>query len=325
MRLLHGYRATQAAYVVAKLGVADRLAAGQATAAELAEAVGVDAGSLGRVLRLGAYVGLLDEVDGERFSLTGLGELLRTGVPGSLRALAVMLGQEHYRAWADLLSSVRTGEPAFPQVFGRPLFDYLAADAAAQADFDAAMADNAELHLRSLTTKFDFSGHRVVVDVGGGRGAVVASILTANPDVKAILFDQPQVLTAAESFLRGRGILDRCQLVPGNFFESIPSGGDVYVLSLILHDWDDQAALKILRNCRGAMQPSNTLLILESVVPPHGTPSPAALFDVNMLVMLGGKERTEAEFRALLEDGGFRLRRVIPLSERRSIVEAAAV
>jgi len=233
-----------------------------------------------------------------------------------------MLGQEQYRAWGELMHSVTTGESAFPKVYGQSRFEQLGADPAAQADFDAAMAGTVERELGPVVTAFDFSRHRLVVDVGGGNGALVASILAANPGVEAILYEQPQVLAGAERLLSERGLLDRCRLVAGSFFDSVPSGGDVYVLSHIVHDWADDAALKILRNCRRAMPASSTLLLLESVVPPHGTPSPVALFDVNMLVMLGGKERTEAEFRELLRAAGFNLNRVAPLTERRSIVEA---
>jgi len=320
--LLNGFRATQVIHVMAVLGVADLLAGGPSTAPELASAVGAQADSLRRVLRLAAYFGLLTEASDDRFALTPLGEGLRSDVPGSLRRPAVMLGAEHYRAWADLMYSVKTGEPAFPRVFGSRMFDYLAQHPEAQAAFDAAMAGNVEIQLEGLVRAFDFSRAGVVVDVGGGNGAVAAAILAANPSVTVVIEDQAQVLEGARAFLGGGGLLDHCRLVTGDFFESVPEGGDVYVLSHIIHDWNDEAALKILRNCRAAAKTTSVLLLLESVVPPHGGTSPATLFDVNMMVMLGGRERTEEEYRSLLAAAGFRLTRVTAVSDRRSLIEA---
>lgn len=234
-----------------------------------------------------------------------------------------MLGLEHYRAWGDLLYAVRTGRPAFSHVYGTDLFAYLSEHPDSQAAFDAAMAGNVEMQVGSLAAAYDFSAARVIVDVGGGNGAVAAAILAAHTDLTAIIQDQPQVLTAAKDFLSRRGLLQRCRLAPGNFFDSVPEGGDLYVMSHIVHDWDDAAALRILGNCRAAMAPSSKLLLLEAVLPPHGTTAPAMLFDVNMLVMLGGRERTEAEFRKLLENAGFRLDTIVPLSDRRSLLEAS--
>lgn len=323
--MVNGFRATQVIHVVAVLGIADHLVSGPATAQQLAGETGVDAGALGRVLRLAAYLGIVDEGPGETFALTPMGEGLRSDVPRSVRSGAIMLGLEHYRAWADLLYAVKTGEPAFAHVYGADLFTYLSQHPDSQAAFDAAMAGNVEMQVGSLPAAYDFSAVGVIVDVGGGNGAVAASILAAHPHVSAIIEDQPQVLEAAREFLSRRGLLDRCRLVPGNFFESVPAGGDVYVLSHIVHDWNDDAALKILANCRAAMRPSSRLLLLEAVLPPHGTQMAATLFDVNMLVMLGGKERTEAEFRDLLGRADFALHRIVPLSERRSLIEAKPV
>jgi len=322
LTLVDGFRATQVLHVLAVLGIADRLDEAPATAVDLAARTEVDADSLERVLRLAAYFGVVAEVAGGRFALTELGQGLRSDVPGSMRALAVMLGAEHYRAWADLMYSVRTGKPAFPHIFGSPMFAYLAQHPEAQAEFDAAMAGNVENQLTGLVKACDFSRAAIVVDVGGGNGALAATILTANPSVTAVIEDQAQVLESAREFLGSRGLLERCRLVEGDFFESVPEGGDVYVLSHILHDWDDESALKILRNCRSAQRPSSQLLLLESVMSPHGMPSAASLFDVNMLVMLGGRERTEEEYRSLLAQASFRLTRVIPVSDRRSVIEA---
>lgn len=325
LALVHGFRASQVIHVLAVLGIADRLAAGPATAQQLAAGVSVDAGALARVLRLAAYLGVVEEAPGDRFSLTAVGEGLRSDVPRSMRSGAIMLGAEHYRAWADLLYAVRTGAPAFPHVFGTDMFSYLSQHPDSQAVFDAAMAGNVEMQIGSLADAYDFSAVGVLVDVGGGNGAVAAGVLAAHPGMTAVIEDQPQVLDAAREYLSRRGLLERCRLVPGSFFDFVPEGGDVYVMSHIVHDWSDEAAAKILRNCRAAMKLSSKLLLLEAVVPPHGTPAPVSLFDVNMLVMLGGKERTEEEFRRLLGDAGFTLDAIAPLSDRRSLIEAKPV
>ncbi len=325
LALINGFRSTQAVYVIAKLGLADLLSKGAATAEELAMASGVDAPNLYRVLRLAAFFGLVDEETDGRFSLTGLGAGLRSEARGSSRAMAIMLGEEHYGAWGSLLRSVRTGKSAFAQVYGSPMFDYLAAHPESQAVFDAAMASGTGLYLAALTEIYDFSGARMIVDVGGGNGSVAATILDRNPSATAVIYDQAQVLAAAEDYLRSRAVFDRCRLEPGNFFESVPAGGDLYLLSTVLHDWDDERALKILRNCRAAMDVSGVLILLDAVMQPHGHPSTATLADVNMMVMLTGRERTEDEFRALLAAARFELTRVSPLLERRSLLEARPV
>jgi len=322
LKLLYGYRSTQASYVVAKLGLADQLESGSLTAKELAARVNVKSESLSRVLRLAAFFGLVAEVPDERFELTSLGRLLGTDVEGSVRATAIMLGEEHYGAWGSLLHSVRTSEPAFERVYGSPFFDYMAAHPDVQATFDAAMSAGMDVLLTSLADTHDFSKSRVVVDVGGGNGSVSAMVLKRNPSLEAVIYDQPQVLRAADRYLSEAGVRSRCRLVPGDFFESVPEGGDVYVLSNIVHDWDDERALRILRNCRAAMAPGATVLLLEAVLPEHGNPSIAAMADVNMMVLLTGRERTEQQYRELLGAADLRLTGVTPIWERESLLEA---
>jgi SAM-dependent methyltransferase len=322
LALVQGFRSTQVTYVIAKLGLADQLAESPLTASELAARVKVDAPSLGRVLRLAAFYGLLSELPGDRFELTPLGQPLRAGVEGSIKATATMLGEEHYGAWADLLHSVRTGQPAFEHVYGAPFFDYIAAHPDTQATFDAAMSAGGDVLLQSLVDSYDFSKARVVVDVGGGNGSVSAMILKRFPDLRGVVYDQPQVLEAADRYLTAAGVRDRFRLVPGDFFRSIPEGGDVYVLSNIVHDWDDDRALRILQNVRASMKKDATVLLLEAVLPEHGSPSPAAMADVNMMVMLTGRERTEEQYRALLSSADLRLNSVIPIWERESLIEA---
>jgi len=323
--LVQGFRASQVTYVVAKLGIADLLAESPRTADELAAVLDVNADRLGRVLRLAAYYGVVAEVSGHRFELTPIGRPLRTGVAGSVKATAVMLGEEHYRAWADLLYSVRTGEPAFDHVFGAPFFDYMNAHPATQATFDAAMSDGVDVILTSLADNYDFEKSSVVVDVGGGNGSLSALILKRHPHLEAIIYDQPQVLESADRYLTAAGVRSRCRMVQGNFFESVPEGADVYLLSNIVHDWDDERALRILRNCRAGMAPQGAVLLVDSVIPEHGEPSRAAMFDVNMMVVLTGRERTEEQYRALLAAADLRLIKVTPIGGGESLIEARPI
>jgi SAM-dependent methyltransferase len=320
--LLHGFRSTQVIYVIAKLGLADHLAEGSLTAAELASRVNANPESLGRMLRLAAFYGLVNELPEGRFELTPLARPLRADTDDSIAPTAVMLGQDHYGAWGALLHSIKSGESAFRHVYGMPMFDYLAKHPDAQADFDAAMGAGTEVFLRPLLDVYDFSDARVIVDVGGGNGSVSAMILKGNPALEAVIYDQPQVLEAADRYLSDAGVRTRCRLVPGNFFETVPAGGDLYVLSNIIHDWDDERALRILANCRAAMTPAAAVLLLEAILPEHGSPSQAAMADVNMMVMLTGRERTAAQYRKLLADADLQLTKIATVSERDSLIEA---
>src|SRR5713226_2402045 len=320
--LMHGFRSTQVTYVIAKLGLADHLAAGPLTAAELASRVKVNPENLGRVLRLAAFYGLVTELPEGRYELTPFARPLRRDVDDSIAPTAVMLGQDHYGAWGALLHSVKSGESAFQHMYGMPMFDYLAKHPDSQADFDAAMSAGTDVFLKSLVDVYDFSEVRVIVDVGGGNGSVSAVILKQNPSLEAVIYDQPQVLQAAERYLSDAGVRARCRLVPGDFFASVPDDGDLYILSNIVHDWDDERAVRILRNCRTSMKPSAAVLLLEAVLPEHGRPSVATMFDVNMMVMLTGRERTEAQFRSLLGGAELRLTKVVALSDRLSLIEA---
>lgn len=320
--LVQGFRSTQVTYVFAKLGLADRLAESPLTAAELADLVNVHSEALRRVLRLAAFYGLVAEVPGDRFELTPLGRPLCVDAEGSINATATMLGEEHYFAWGSLMHSVKTGKPAFEHVFRLPFFDYMANNPDTQSTFDAAMSAGLDVFLKSLADSYDFSKSRVLVDVGGGNGSVSAMILKRNPAMEAVVYDQPQVLEAAERYLTAAGVRSRCRLVPGDFFRSIPDGGDLYVLSNIVHDWDDARALRILKNCRAAMASTAVMLLIEAVLTEHGRPSPAAMADVNMMVLLTGRERTEEQYRALLAGAGLRLTKVSPIYEREDLIEA---
>ena len=303
-RMVTGYYVSRAIYVVAKLGIADHLSEGPRRVDDLAAATGTHAPSLKRVLRLLASVGVFTEEADSRFALTPIGACLRAGVPGSMRAAALLFGGITQQAWADLQRSVETGEPAFRRVFGMHSFDYMAQHPDEAANFDAAMADFTKHIAAAVVAAYDFSPLHRIVDVGGGNGTLLAGILTANPALAGMLFDLPQVADRAIAPMRELGLADRCEIVGGDFFKAVPGGGDAYLLKHVIHDWNDDRAAEILRNCRRAMGAEAKLLILEGVYPPRIDQSDesrgAAANDVNMLVCTGGRQRSETEFRHLL-------------------------
>jgi hypothetical protein len=324
LALIGGYRATQMIAVAARLGIADRLAGWARSAPDLARAAGADPDALRRLLSALVNLGLLAE-DGEgRFALTALGGRLRTDVPGSLRAWAIWEGVTSYGAWRALDESVATGRTAFDRVFGLPFFAYFAAHPEVGGQFDAAMTDFTAGIAAAVAAEYDFAGRRTVVDVGGGRGHVLAAVLQTHPLLEGILFDLPGVVPAAIAYLAGAGLAGRARIVAGDFFTAVPPGADLYVLCHIVHDWDDARAIRILQTCRAAVAPEGSLLIVEKYMPepmvPGAVPSGT---DVNMLVLTGGRERTEREYRALLAAGGWRLTRVLPTSSVSSIFEAS--
>jgi hypothetical protein len=326
LQMLVGAWVSQAIYVAAKLGIADLLGEGPRTTAELAVSTQANEDALYRVLRALASIEVFEERDGGRFALTPLAECLRSGVPGSLRAFAIMLGeQEHRRAWDDVLHSVRTGEPAFDHVFGVPHFQYFSTNAAAAQVFNEGMASRASAENDAIVAAYDFSKPSTVVDVGGGQGTLLAAMLRDTPEVAGVLFDLPHVIAAKRSEAQGKKE-PPLQLREGNFFESVPSGGDLYVLKKIIHDWDDVRATSILRNCRAAMSDNARLLVIDPVIPPGNERSFNKLLDLMMLIWTsGGRERTELEHRALLGRAGFETLRVIETNAPLLILEAASI
>jgi hypothetical protein len=322
LRMMIGYWISKALNVAAELGLADLLRNDPRSSDELADACGADPAALYRLLRALASVGVFTEVEGRRFALTPLAELLRSDVPGSMRALARMYGSEQYRAWNGLLESVRTGEPAFERTFGASYFDYLAQNPESGAVFNEAMTGWTTQVADAAVAAYDFAGLDTIVDVGGGHGLLLATILRAHPKVRGVLFDLPHVVAGAQPLLEAAGVADRCTVVSGDFFVSVPEGGDAYLLAQILHDWDDERCRTILQNCSRAMLPDGRLLVVEQVLPPANEPSLGKWIDLHMLVLLTGRERTEAEYRALLEAVGFDLTRVIPTQSGAGIVEA---
>jgi hypothetical protein len=258
-----------------------------------------------------------------RFSLTPLAEQLQTGVPDSKRDWAIMWGEEWtWRAWGNLLHSVKTGETAFNDVADMGLFQYLAGNPEAAEVFNNVMTRGSENIQDEVIGACDFSETRTIVDVGGGHGALLAAILKANPHMNGVLFDQPSVIEGAGGVVEAAGVSDRCELVGGSFFDSVPAGGDAYILKWIIHDWDDEKASVILENCHAAMPAGGRLLIVDRVVPPANEPFPGWRGDVTMMVLPGGLERTEAEFRALLGSAGFRLSTVTATQSELNLLEA---
>ena len=320
-QLISGYMRTQAVYVAAKLGIADLLSTGSRTADELAQATYMHAPSLFRLLRALASLGVFAEDESSRFGLTPIAECLRSDVPGSQRALAIMSGEEHFKAWGELLYSVQTGNTSFDKLYGMPIFDFLSQNLEQAKVFDAAMVGVHGRETAAMTDAYDFSEIGVLADVGGGNGSLLSFVLKASPNLKGMLYDLPGVVERAKAGLQAAGLADRCEVIGGSFFESISEGADAYLMRHIIHDWDDEKSLTILRNVHRAMRPDARLLVVEGVIPPGNDPSFSKLLDLTMLTLPGGKERTEEEYRTLFRAGGFELTRIVPTAAEISVIE----
>jgi len=322
-RMITGYWISQSIYAATKFGIADHLKDGPKSVEELAEATSTDADALYRLLRALASVGVFAEGESRQFSLTPLAEPLQSDVPGSKRALALMSGDEQFRAWSEIEYSIQTGKIAFEKVFGKPIFDYLGDNPEKARIFDAAMVGIHGRESNAVLDAYDLSEIGVVADIGGGNGSQITMVLEKHTNIKGILFDLPHVVDRAKERLSAAGLLDRCEVVGGNFFESVPAGADAYMMRHIIHDWDDEKSLMILRSCHAAMSAESKLLIVESVIPPGNEPFGGKLLDLVMLLIPGGKERTEDEYRALLDMAGFELSRIVPTSTEISVIEAS--
>jgi hypothetical protein len=316
-QLIGGYRVSRAIAVVVGLGIPDQLASGSQKVDDLAQATETHPGALYRVLRLLAGVGLFEETAPRAFHLTPLGHGLRSAVAGSMGSTALMhLDSARWRSWDDLLYSVRTGAIAFPRVHGVEIFDYLREHPDAAETFQQAMTANTARSGAAITQVYDFSGLERVVDIGGGHGLFLATILQAYPTLIGVLFDQPEVVAGASRTLAAAGVADRCEIVNGDFFSEVPQGGNLYLLRQIIHDWDDERATLILANCRRAMPASGKVLVIEGMLSEDYQQSlPVLQLDLEMLVNYGGLQRTKDEYRALFTAAGFRLGRVIPLGD----------
>lgn len=323
MGLITGYWVSQAVGVVARLGVADQLGSGPRSSDELALAVGADPQSLYRVLRLLASLSVFAEVAPRTFGLTPLGETLRSDAPGSVRNFAITeTAPGHWLPWGRLHDSVRTGRPMAREALGMEIFDWYAQNPEEAGFFNAAMGNLSALAADELVRVYDFSAADTVVDIGGAHGLLLAAVLRANPSARGILFDLPHVIGTAADTVAAEGLSDRCELVSGDFFEAVPDGANLHLLKQVVHDWDDERAMLLLRNCHRALRPAGRVVLVEMVLPEDNRPSPAQAMDLNMLVLLGGRERTEAEYRRLLQEAGFRLERVIPTHSPFSVIEA---
>jgi hypothetical protein len=310
----------QSIHVAARLGIADLLGLEPRTADELAEAAEVHAPSLKRVLRALTTLGVFFEDADGRFRHTDLSQTLRADHPESVRAWALMLGAHFvWRPAGDLYESVRTGTPGFRRLYGERFFEWTKTHPEDGAVFNAAMTSGSAQRLPALLAAYDFSCFERIVDVGGGHGALLAGLLAVNPKARGVLYDLPNVVTGAEA-LCAPDIAERCEIVGGDFFESVPAEGDAYILSRVIHDWDDASALKILGNCRRAIRSDGRLLLVEGVAKPPNEPDPNKFLDV-WFIGGGGCERTEAEYRTLLRNGGFALVRVVPVGERSAVLE----
>jgi hypothetical protein len=326
MGIATGYQRSRALMVAAELGIADLLHEGPRALADLAASTKTDDSTLYRLLRALASVGAFHEDADRNFSLTPMGQLLRSDVPASLGAVTRFLGRDYqWNAWGKLLHSVRTGENAARVTLGTDVWTYRERNPEENEIFNAAMEALSTAAAAHEIAAYDFSRCRSVADIAGGTGALLAAILRRHPGVRGILFDQPHVVAGAPPVLEDAGVADRVTLEPGSFFERVPEGADVYILRRILHDWPDAESTEILRRCRKAMESDARLLLIESVVGPPNEDAPSKFMDLLMLVSAGGRERTEAEWAALLGDAGFRLERTIDAGPTASLLEAAPV
>lgn len=326
LQMMSGLWVSRGLYIAAKLGISDQLTSGPKTSAELAEATGTHEDSLYRILRMLAMTGVYHEEDGRKFALTPLSETLISDVPGSLRpGVIAEMGEIHYEAWGNLMHSVQTGEIALDAKIGMDIWQYFQTEPDRADNFNRYMAGSSELLNEAISTKYDFSQCETLVDVGGGLGGMISAIAAANPHLKGIVYDAPSVVERSKEFLAFNGLDGRVKTVGGDFFESVPAGGDIYSMRWILHDWEDEKSLRILGNIRKVLPAGGKLLIAEAVVPGTSEPHYSKFFDLIMLTMTGGRERTEAEWRTLLAKAGYSIERIIPTESFLSIIETVVI
>ena len=326
MRMFHGALIQRSICVVAKLGIADLLAEKPQTTAELAARTKTHAPSLYRLLRALVSEGIFTENAEQKFELTPISEWLRSDAPNSFHDYAVMLGEDWvWSAYKELMYSVQTGGVALEKVQGMRPFAFFEQNSEAGNIFNRAMTGLSLSVIPAIVAAYSFLGMSKLVDIAGGHGQLLSGVLKANPHLLGVLFDLPFVIAGAEELLKKEGVSDRIELASGDFFESVPAGADAYMMKQIIHDWDDEQSVKILQNIRSAMNENAKVLIVEMVVPEGNMPSSSKTTDLQMLVIQGGKERTEEEYRKLLEASGFRLTRVIPTNSPLSIIEGERI
>jgi hypothetical protein len=310
-------------YATAKLAIADHLADGAKTAEQLAGPTQTHAPSLYRLMRTLASLGILSEDKSHAFTLTALGQALRTGAPGAARSTILLMASDWwFRGWNELIYSLQTGKPGFEKSLGMPVFDYLAQHPADASLFSEAMVGIHGEEPKAIAAAYDFSPFKTIVDVGGATGHLLTTIIAKTPGAKGILYDLPHVVREAPPMIESRGVKDRVTIAPGSFFDSVPPGGDAYILSHIIHDWTEEQCLKILGNVRKQLKPDGRVLLIEMVLPEGNTPHPGKVLDIMMLVGPGGQERTPAEYNALFAKAGLKLIRIVPTASPVSVVEA---
>lgn len=326
MQMLFGFAPARAIGIAAELRIADLLTDGSKTAEELALKTNSHTRSLYRLLRACASVGVFSEDADNRFSLSPMAEFLRSDNPESLRAFAEMLSHgEQFQTWAALDYSVQTGTPAFDKVHGMPIFEYYPSHPKSGQIFNDAMTSLSLGSSMAVIQAYDFSGITKLVDIGGGHGFLLASILEKYQGIKGILFDTTSIVEEARELLEKHGVSNRCETVGGNFFESTPTGGDAYIMKHIIHDWNDEECVTILKNCRNGITKGGKLLVIEMVVPNGNEPSLSKLLDLQMLAVLPGCERTEAEYNKLFNEAGFKLTKIVPTMSPYSVIEGVAI
>lgn len=324
-QLLLGSLATQAVYVGAKLGIADLLAGGPKSVEELAKATDTDAPSLYRVLRALASIGVFIEQADRQFALTPNAEPLRSDTPNSLRDVAIFWGEDwHWEVWGKILYSVRTGKSAWAQSHGEEVFAYFEKNPEAAQIFNRAMSSFSGGATAAVLEAFDFDGIGTLVDIAGGHGRMLTGILEANPKLRGILFDLGHVIEGARETVAATAVKDRVEFAAGDFFTSVPKGADAYIMKHIIHDWDDERALTILKNIKQAMNPGGRVLLVEAIIAEGNNQDFGKLLDLEMLVSPGGKERTAAEYEELFTRAGLKLTRIVPTKSPYSVIEAVA-
>jgi ubiquinone/menaquinone biosynthesis C-methylase UbiE len=324
VQMITSYWTAMSIHVAAKLNLAEHVKDGPKTADELAKATKTHPPSLYRLLRALASVEIFAEDEQQRFRLTPMAECL-LDVHGSQRAVALMMGDEHYRSWGDLLYSIQTGKPAFDHLYGKPVFDWLSEHPEQAKIFDAAMTGFHGPETQAMIDAYDYAGVKTLVDIGGGNGTVLAAVLKKYSAMQGILYDLPGVIERAKKNLADANLTARCQTIPGSFFEAAPPGGDSYQMRHIIHDWTDEQCQTILGHIRKVIPKMGRLLVIEMVVKPGNVAQPAKWLDLNMLVLPGGRERTEAEYRAMYAKAGFQLERIVPTPTEVSVLEGKPV
>lgn len=317
---------SQVIYVAAELKIADLLTGGAKTSEEVALATGMHAPSLHRLMRALVTLEILTQRADGNFELASMGAMLRSDADHSLRFFTIFCGRSLVRYWPGLLESIKTGECARQLLTGRSIFETLERDPQEADVFNRGMVEATRLVADGVAQTYDFSGVKQIVDVGGGYGHLLAPILRANPVLRGIVFDLSHASEMGQRYFREIGLSDRCEFRAGSFFDSVPSGGDAYILKSVIHNWNDERAQVILRHCCEAMAGRGKLILIERVAPRQLEPSPphraVALMDLNMLIETGARERTEEEFRALLSSGGFQLIQILPAALNFSLIEA---